>query len=373
MLIYLKNPLIFILLLLVIFSIFLAKIYKNLLFLLLPTIIFLFNELILYRVFNIDLYSSKMRTKAFYDAANITGDNYEYVDDNFTEGYYYDNTIISSKQAEYQKFDEFIKLLGIQPGDYVLDLGCGKGNLINYLKKKGIRSYGVTISEEQYNLNKKRGNNVILGDYTKFNKELVNKFDFIISTGSLEHIGDGNPSHLSVYENKNKTCKELFKMIKKYFKKDSIHKKILISTLHINPKFINSWKAYVIERSYGGSYFLDTKKYTQADCLTGAGYNVVENKDLTYHYYFSSFSDKTHFGNPFPNTFKYLPYFLIYPITIYTLIYQEFGLWMWMFDGKLHTPREFECYENPNKCDLSFQSDKNKRPVTLYWTIAKAN
>jgi len=51
-----------------------------------------------------------MRTKAFYDAANITGDNYEYVDDNFTEGYYYDNTIISSKQAEYQKFDEFIVL-----------------------------------------------------------------------------------------------------------------------------------------------------------------------------------------------------------------------------------------------------------------------
>ena len=161
-------------------------------------------------------------------------------------------------------------------------------------------------------------------------------------------------------------------MLKKYFKKNSPHKKILISTLHVNPKFIDSWKIYVMERSYGGSFFLDTKKYTQADCLTGAGYNVVENKDLTYHYYFPSFSDKTHFGNPFPNTLKYLPYFLIYPMTIYTIIYQQFGLWMWMFDGKLHKPRDFECYEHPDKCDLSFQSDKNKRPITLYWTIAKA-
>jgi len=373
MLVYLKNPLIFILILLVILSIIISKFYNNPLFLLIPIIIFIINDLILHNFFNLDLYSSKMRTKAFYDAANITGDSYNNVDDNFSEGYYYDDKCISSKQAEYQKFDEFIKLLGIQKGDYVLDLGCGKGNLINYLKKKGVHSYGVTISEEQYNLNKKRGNNIILGDYTKFNKELVNKFDFIISTGSLEHIGSGNPSHLSVYNDKNETCKQLFKMIKKYFKKKSIHKKILISTLHINPKFINNWQTYVLERSYGGAFFLDKDKYTQADCLTSAGYNVSENKDLTYHYYFPSFCDKNHFGNPFPNTYKYLPYFLIYPITIYTIIYQQFGLWMWMFDGKLHKPRDFECNENPDKCDLTFQSNKNKRPITLYWTIAQAN
>ena len=339
-------------------------------FLFIPIFVFIINE-ILFNLFNIDLYRGDLRTRLFYDITGATGNNYDYIDDNFSEGYYENDECLSSNEAEYKKFDKFISLLNIKKGDNVLDLGCGNGNLINYLGTKGIYAVGVTFSELQYNYNLNKKNNVVLGDYTKFNKQFVNKFDFIISTGSLEHIGNGNPKFMSVYENKVNKCGKLFSMIKKYFKKDSPHKKILLTTLHINHKFKNNKETYIIERAYGGSFWLDQKDYSQKDCLTKYGYKVVYNEDYTKHYYIPSYCDKSHFGNPIPGAENYLSYCLVYPNALYIILYHMCGLWMWMFDNKHHKPRNFECPENKDKCDLSFQENKSLRPVTLYWTIGK--
>jgi SAM-dependent methyltransferase len=368
----LNNPLIQFNIVLCIIGIYLTFKNKkrNYKFLLLPIFVFIINE-ILFNLFNIDLYRGDLRTRLFYDLPSFTGDNYAYVDDNFSEGYYKNEKCLSSNVAEYKKFDKFISLLDIKKGDSVLDLGCGNGNLINYLGKKGIYAVGVTISESQYKYNLSKKNNVVLGDYTKFNKKLVNNFDFVISTGSLEHIGNGNPKFMSVYQNKVNKCGKLFSMVKKYFKENSPHKKILLSTLHINPRFKNRKELYIIERAYGGSFFLDQKGYSQKNCLTKNGYKVDYNGDYTKHYYIPSYCDKSHFGNPFPGTEKFLPYCLAYPNAVYIILYHMYGLWMWMFDNKYHKPRDFECPKNKDKCDLSFQENKIIRPITLYWTIGK--
>ena len=46
---------------------------------------------------------------------------------------------------------------------------------------------------------------------------------------------------------------------------------------------------------------------------------------------------------------------------IYHLIYDIFGLWMWMFDNKIHM------YYNRGK-GYTYKK-KQARPITLYWHI----
>lgn len=220
---------------------------------------------------------------------------------------------------------------------------------------------------------RRRGQKVLWADYTRFQPSLVGRFDHIVLNGSMEHLGGGNPAHRSTYARKCALVRRTFRILKRYYKPGSHKKNILASTLHINPRFKNDWQSYVVERIYGGSYFLDNATYSQAACLRDSGYEVIANRDETFSYYFASYCDKTHFGNPVANTQRILPYALVYPMALHGYVYSEYGLWMWQFDGKLHRPRDFECYNKDkiHKCDLSFEKNRRNRPTTLYWTIAK--
>ena len=44
---------------------------------------------------------------------------------------------------------------------------------------------------------------------------------------------------------------------------------------------------------------------------------------------------------------------------------------MWQFDGKNHKRRITDECDPQNGCDLTFEEDINKRPTTLFYTIAQ--
>tara|TARA_Y100000389_G_C17425416_1_gene499259 strand:- start:408 stop:1538 length:1131 start_codon:yes stop_codon:yes gene_type:complete len=343
-------------------------------YLLLVYAIFVLNEVLHYFT-GLDLYHPHQRTQLFYESGEVGqlfSSDFTDMSNNFTEAHYKDKKCTSPSIEETERFVHFVQLLDIQKGDVVLDLGCGYGDLVGFMRKRGIDAYGMTISNEQYdNCVKTYGNYFYLGDYTKYKPELVLKFDFIIMPGSLEHTYGGHSGKMSTYIYKYKAMSKFFDMIKRYFRRESTQKKVFTTTIHANRRFINTKEYYILERMYGGSYPL-ISKYSVADSLRASGYEVKLKKDYTWHYYYASFCNNNHFGNPVDLNKAYMiPLALFYPATIYFYIYFTYGYWMWMWDGKHHYQRDHDECVPQKGCDLSFEKDTNRRPATLLYTIGQ--
>ena len=95
--------------------------------------------------------------------------------------------------AQEAKLDLVCRKLGLQPGDRVLDIGCGWGGFAKYAAEKyGVEVVGITVSKEQMELGKKLCEGlpveIRLQDYRDVNGE----FDHIVSVGMFEHVGCKN-------------------------------------------------------------------------------------------------------------------------------------------------------------------------------------
>jgi cyclopropane-fatty-acyl-phospholipid synthase len=102
--------------------------------------------------------------------------------------------------AQMNKIHHTLKKLSLQPGQKLLDIGCGWGFLmIEAAKLYNVQVLGITLSEEQYKVAKQRIEeegltgqvDVQLVDYRELSKENLT-FDRIISVGMLEHVGQVN-------------------------------------------------------------------------------------------------------------------------------------------------------------------------------------
>ena len=78
----------------------------------------------------------------------------------------------------------------IKPGESVLDLGCGDGSLLKYLReKKGVHGYGVENSPERVLACIKNGVNVLKLDMEQGLKGFVDgQFQHVVMSQSLQAI-----------------------------------------------------------------------------------------------------------------------------------------------------------------------------------------
>ncbi len=112
---------------------------------------------------------------------------------------YFKNPSDSLEKAQQQKIDYLLKKLQLQPGQKLLDVGCGWGHLcVQAAKEYGAEVLGITLSQEQLVGAKALAEREDVADKVRF--ELMNyqdvsdaeKFDRIISVGMFEHVGRGN-------------------------------------------------------------------------------------------------------------------------------------------------------------------------------------
>lgn len=97
----------------------------------------------------------------------------------------------------------------------VLDIGCGTGFSLEFLKEKGYKNLeGIEPAKEMLLLSKKKGFNVFLGGFEDIPKEIkIKKYDLIISISALQWILT-NKQDMEI-KNKIKTLgKELKSLLK---------------------------------------------------------------------------------------------------------------------------------------------------------------
>tara|TARA_B100000963_G_scaffold102377_1_gene88604 strand:- start:860 stop:2047 length:1188 start_codon:yes stop_codon:yes gene_type:complete len=99
------------------------------------------------------------------------------------------------EDAQNRKYQKLAELADIQPGERVLEIGCGWGGFAEYAAKEyGAHVTGITISKEQYDFTKNRlriaGLNhmtdIVMQDYRKLNQS----FDKIVSIEMFEAVGE---------------------------------------------------------------------------------------------------------------------------------------------------------------------------------------
>src|SRR5450759_3467141 len=78
---------------------------------------------------------------------------------------------LSLEQAQRRKHDYVAEQIGIAPGRRVLDLGCGWGGLLNFVRRRGASGLGVTLSSAQERACRRHGLDVRLHDAREVDRE----------------------------------------------------------------------------------------------------------------------------------------------------------------------------------------------------------
>jgi len=106
-----------------------------------------------------------------------------------------ENAQLSLEAAQTEKYKSMVDQMGVEPGDHVLEIGCGWGGFAEYAaKERGLKVTGLTISEEQFKFASERIEkaglssqvNLKLQDY----RDETGHYDGIASIEMFEAVGE---------------------------------------------------------------------------------------------------------------------------------------------------------------------------------------
>ena len=101
----------------------------------------------------------------------------------------------SLEKAQIAKYKSMVDQMGAQPGDHVLEIGCGWGGFAEYAaKERGLKVTGLTISREQYDYATNRIQKAGLSDQVEFKlqdyRDETGTYDGIASIEMFEAVGE---------------------------------------------------------------------------------------------------------------------------------------------------------------------------------------
>ncbi|HYN52164.1 MAG TPA: class I SAM-dependent methyltransferase, partial [Thermoleophilaceae bacterium] len=95
---------------------------------------------------------------------------------------------LSLEEAQRRKHSYVAEQIGIGPGRRILDLGCGWGPLLAFIRSRGGRGVGVTLSSAQAAACRRHGLDVHLQDAREVSRDTFGPFDAVASLGAFEHF-----------------------------------------------------------------------------------------------------------------------------------------------------------------------------------------
>ncbi len=112
---------------------------------------------------------------------------------------YYETGTEDLATAQLAKLRHLCRKLRLQPGEKLLDVGCGWGGLARLAAREfGVQVHGITLSEEQLKLGRERVKadglegkvTLELLDYRDLPRD--GRYDKVVSVGMFEHVGHAN-------------------------------------------------------------------------------------------------------------------------------------------------------------------------------------
>ncbi len=107
---------------------------------------------------------------------------------------YYPDPTASLEDAQIAKMEHVCRKLRLQPGEEVVEAGCGWGSLALHMAREyGVRVKAYNLSHEQIAYARQRAQAEGLGERVEFvegdYREIEGRFDVFVSVGMLEHVG----------------------------------------------------------------------------------------------------------------------------------------------------------------------------------------
>lgn len=187
---------------------------------------------------------------------------------------YFRNKQQSLASAQHDKLDYLCRKLRLQPGQTLLDIGCGWGALaIHAAYHYGVSVHGITLSEEQRRFAHQRVSDegleaqvkITLCDYRDLPEQIV--YDRVVSVGMFEHVGVKNfPAYFG-------TVKRILKP----------------GGLFLNHGITNEtgWQRTPMTHFINRYIFPDgelTRVSKVANCMEQAGFEILDIESLRRHY-----------------------------------------------------------------------------------------
>jgi cyclopropane-fatty-acyl-phospholipid synthase len=114
---------------------------------------------------------------------------------------YFPSPSVTLEEAQEAKLDYICRKLQLQPGERVVEAGCGWGALALHMARHyGVSVQAFNISREQIRFARQRAADLGLSDKVEFVEEdcrnISGRFDVFVSVGMLEHVGVANYARL---------------------------------------------------------------------------------------------------------------------------------------------------------------------------------
>jgi cyclopropane-fatty-acyl-phospholipid synthase len=163
--------------------------------------------------------------------------------------------------AQRRKHEYVAEQIGIGPGRRVLDLGCGWGPLLAFIRRRGGTGVGVTLSSAQAAACRRHGLDVHLLDARQVTRDTFGPFDAVASLGAFEHF-------CSPADHRAGRQEELYRGVfariagvlpsqGRFFLQTMVFgpKMIPVERIDINaPRGSDAWYLALLERQFPGSF-----------------------------------------------------------------------------------------------------------------------
>jgi cyclopropane-fatty-acyl-phospholipid synthase len=117
---------------------------------------------------------------------------------------------LTLEEAQRRKHEYVAEQVGIAPGRRVLDLGCGWGPLLDFIRRRDGIGVGITLSSAQAEACRRHGLDVHIHDARRVNADRFGSFDAVASLGAFEHFCSPEEHRAGVQE---KVYRDLFSRI----------------------------------------------------------------------------------------------------------------------------------------------------------------
>ena len=266
----------------------------------------------------------------------------------------------SRRQAQLDKFEHCYRLLELEPGMKLIDIGCGCGDWLSFLQDKGLEVVGVNITWEQVKICRERGLTVHWNDWKdiagspELQALLYGNFDRVTFWDTVEHYV---PLKFFLKSHKaDEIYQQMFSFADNLLADES--GRVFISCLHTRVRFKEMkltfalakkvFYVYMLDKFHSGNYPSGTR-----DCLVRNAkrwFTLESREDLTLDYYMTSKLEPTHFGR---HKFKWTS--------------RRIGLFLWQIVSDPFWMQRFYWFLNESWMDQFDEVDIEKSDMILWW------